>query len=132
MAPFCRSLVWRLRCGPGREARTCCKSHEPMQRWASAKAETVDGRRRQWCRSGDGLPDQVIDHSRERLLLRGPRLDQRREMRDLPVGAGAACQDQAGVLELGGAAERLGILAQHGEEFIDQIGEWHQLAFAEI
>src|SRR5438094_70794 len=65
----------------------------------------------------------------DRRLAGGPR---RRDDRPLAMGAGAARQDAAGVLDLGDAAEMLGILAGERDDLFEQLGIGHDRALAEI
>src|SRR6185503_9366366 len=50
----------------------------------------------------------------------------------LAMGAGAARQDGAGVLDLGDAAEMLGILAGERDDLVEQLGIGHDRALAAI
>src|SRR5262245_23973369 len=74
----------------------------------------------------------MIDHTFQRLLARRSRRHARLKVLNLPIRAGTPRQDGAGVLELGAAAERCGILGEYRQQFIDEIAEGDELALAEV
>ena len=74
----------------------------------------------------------MIDQPFSASSREAPSATSRSKQRHLAVGAGAAGDDGPRVLDLGGAAERLGVLAQQDQQLVDQVAERHQLALAEI
>ena len=76
--------------------------------------------------------DDAVDHGDERRLLGAAQAFHRLEAGKLAVGAGPSLDDLARPGDLGGAAEMVGVLADKLEQLLDQLGEGHDRALAEI
>ena len=74
----------------------------------------------------------MIDDAPQRPLARGATSDQRLKAGNLPIGRRTAGGDAACVGHLLRTAERLGVFAEHGDELLDEVADWDELALAEV
>src|SRR5699024_8755090 len=101
--------------------------------WAAPVSySTNQPRRTNRLQPGSGVGYQQVDHGLEAFLAIGAVIPGLGKSRDLAMGAGAPLDDVAQRGHLLGATKCSGILGGQLEQFLQQFGEWHQMAAAQI